>query len=447
MRTLNQIRRRTALVLTSLIVIFNLFINGAAASAQTANTTATALLNEGYQHLRQNDYERAIASFKRAVAADPTNGRARLDLAYTLLTVGRDGEAIESFKAAVQLDPDNIQVRSQLGYLYIQHGRTRDALQEFLVVEKLDPTNYQVKNQLGFLYDKLGDKEQAREMFTEALASTDEQITDKARQALSNLSPAQTSRAGTIVSEFYAAPFYQSRFNNVIAPLIIRNGIVLETSRRVEAYTSIRFTHDSRSVGGSAPQIYSDNFVVTGLGLRARPFKNSNLTVYGEAGVATNLQRSVVASVKARSDFRAGVYWTRDWGEAADSDGLTAPMDLIGDLYFDASYYSRFRNNFIGYVQAREGLRFLHWNKTSFDVYGRGALVKDTGRDFYNNLAEGGGGLRLTPYRPLGLSISAEYVRGFYFGIERRGEPNPYSRQYNDFRVMLTFNKYFAKER
>jgi tetratricopeptide (TPR) repeat protein len=435
--------RRTIIAISALVINLGLVV--AAVNAQTSDAVVKQRLNEGYRYLRDSNYAQAIASFKSAVQADRSNVRARLDLAYTLLSAGQDKAAIEEFEQAVRLEPTNIQVRSQLGYLYIHLDRARDALRQFLEVEKLDPNNYRVKTQLGYLYDKLGDKEQARELFSEATASSDPEITAKAHQALKNLTPGGSPRAGAVISEIYGAPFHQSRFGNFIAPIVVRTGVVLEQSHGVEAYTSVRLTRDSRSTGGSAPQIYSDNSVVASVGLKARPFK-SGLTVYGEAGIATNLLRSALSTYRSRSDYRAGIYYSREWGNQGEAAGASMPFKLIGDVYFDASYYSRFRNNVIGYAQARPGVRFFQWNKSSVDAYARLAAVKDTGRDFYNNIGEGGAGFRFTPYRPLGVSVSAEYVRGVYFGIQRPGEPNPYGSHYNDFRLMITLGKYYARE-
>ena len=432
-----------------LMLVTYLVSSSTALGVQTNEALFKQYLNQGYTYLRDSNYVQAIASFKHAIEIDPSSARARLDLAYTLLSTAQDKEAVAAFEEAVRLDPHNVQVRSQLGYLYLHLDQTRDALRQFLEVEKLDPTNYQVKNQLGFIYDKLGDKEQARELFSEALASTDDEINSKARQALKNLAPAGAGRAGAFVNEVYAAPFYQSRFGNGIAPLIFRSGVILEPTHGLEAYGSVRFTRDTRSVGGSAPQIYSDNFVVTGIGVRVHPFKNY-WTVYAEAGIATNLLRSPVSTVHSRSDFRAGIDYAREWGTQTETrnevSGPTAPMKFVADAYLNASYYSRFRNNVIAYAQYRPGVRFFKWNKTSLDAFAKVAAVKDKGGDFYNNLAEGGGGLRFTPYRPFGVSISAEYVRGIYFGIARPGEPNPYAPQYNDFRIMITLNKYLTRE-
>ena len=364
-----------------------------------------------------------------------------LDRAYKLINAKRYAEAAPLLEQVIKLDANNAQVHKQLGYVYLNLKRQKDAIREFEVVETLDPNDYQNKLQIGYLYDSIKEKELARQAFKRALATNDAEIKNKAETALKNLD-SETPLVGSTFSEVYIAPFYQSRFKNFIAPAFVRYGVVIQSSRQVELYGSFRFSHDTRSTGGSAPQIFSDNFSVLGVGLRTRPFKN-NLTFYGEAGIAFNMKRNSLSTVRTRSDFRVGVNYFKEWSEKeTETEKATMPLTWFGDFYFDASYYSRFRNNVIGYAQAREGLRLFQFNKTSVDGYGRVGLVKDTRRDFYNNLAELGGGLRFTPYKPLGFSINAEYVRGFYFGLERAGEPNPYKSQYNDFRVSLVFGNY-----
>lgn len=364
-----------------------------------------------------------------------------LERAYKLINAKRYAEAAPLLEQVIKLDANNVQVHKQLGYVYLNLKRQKDAIREFETVEKLDANDYQIKLQIGYLYDAIKEKELAIQAFRRALTTNDAEIKSKAETALKNLS-SETPPVGSTFSEIYAAPFYQSRFKNFIAPAFVRYGVVIQSSRRVELYGSFRFSHDTRSTGGSAPQIFSDNFSVLGVGLRARPFKN-NLTFYGEAGLAFNMKRNALSTIRTRSDFRVGVNYFKEWSEKeTETKKATMPLAWFGDLYFDASYYSRFRNNVIAYAQVREGLRLFQLRKTSVDGFGRVGLVKDTRRDFYNNLAELGGGLRFTPYKPLGFSINAEYVRGFYFGLERTGEPNPYKSQYNDFRISLVFGNY-----
>ena len=171
-----------------------------------------------------------------------------------------------------------------------------------------------------------------------------------------------------------------------------------------------------------------------------------SLTVYGEAGLAYNLMPNSLATVKARTDFRLGTYYSRIWGKRTANDEVRFPFNPVGEMYFDVSYYSRFRHNVIGYLQAREGLRVLQARQTSLEAYGRFNLVKDSGHDFYNNIAETGVGLGFVPKQKWGIKLTAEYLRGFYFGSSRRGEPNPYASRYGDFRLALIFGKYLVKE-
>lgn len=367
----------------------------------------------------------------------------QLEQAYKLINEKRYAEAAPILETLKRAEPNNVQLRKQLGYIYIQLGRPRDAITEFVNVERLMPGDDEITLQLAYLYDAKGSRSQAKTEFTKALASSNPEVRAKAQQALANLSSAGTRQYFT---EIYAAPFYQSRFGNFIAPVDVRNGIILEPKRNFALYSSFRFSRDSRSSGGTAPQIFSDNTVVSAVGVRLRPFAHNNLTLYTEAGISFPLMRSGSAiNGKKRGDFRAGAFYADQWGEQdAKPAKLSAPLTLHGDLYLDATFYSRFRNNVIAYAQLRESVRVFALKETSVDAYGRAALVKDTGRDFFNNLGEGGLGIRFTPFRPLGLSLSAEYVRGFYFGIERAGEPNPYRAQYNDFRVSLLFGKYIT---
>ncbi len=403
------------------------------------------LLNEGYQALSRLDYSTAVASFRQAAELEPTNSKISFEYAYALTHNKQFAEAVPVMQRVVQLEPASIAARSQLGYLFIQLDRVREAIDTFIAAESLDPKNYSFKLQLGYLYDRVSDKERARVKFIQASQSPDLDIHQKAVDALKSLAPVVFARRWIWANEIYAAPTYYQRFNNFIAPFIWRSGLILSDRSGLEGYFSLRATRDSRSSGGNAPQIFEDNSVITSVGLRARPFKNA-LTVYGEAGLAFNLLPNKLATVKARSDYRFGTYYSRQWGKRTPNDKLWFPFNPIGELYFDLSYYSRFRNNVIGYLQAREGLRILQASQTSLEAYGRINLIKDSGRDFYNNLTETGVGLGFVPKTKWGVKITAEYLRGYYFGINRIGEANPYAPHYNDFRIALIYGKYIVKE-
>jgi Flp pilus assembly protein TadD len=413
--------------------------------AQEPSERVTSLLNQAYQALAKLDYPTAVASLRQATQIEPNNSKIWLELAFALNHSKLVPEAVEAIQRVIQLEPSHVIARSQLGYLYLQQERLHDAVDTFLAAELLDPTNYSLKLQLGYLFDRLNDKEKARIKFIEASASPDPEIVLKAVKALKALAPIVFARRGIWATEIYAAPIYYRRFNNLIAPFIWRSGIIINQRSGLEGYFSLRATRDTRSTGGQAPQIFEDNFAIASLGLRARPFRNA-WTFYGEAGLAINLLPNRLSSVRARSDFRFGTYYSRIWGKRTPREKLMFPFNPIGEIYFDLSYYNRFKHNMIGYLQVREGLRVLQSQESSLEAYGRFNLVKDTRSHFFNNLVETGFGLGFTPHQKWGVKLTAEYMRGFYLGIERPDDPNPYPPRYGDLRFGLIFGKYLVKE-
>ncbi|HMD14924.1 MAG TPA: hypothetical protein VKI62_09880, partial [Bacteroidota bacterium] len=80
-------------------------------------------------------------------------------------------------------------------------------------------------------------------------------------------------------------------------------------------------------------------------------------------------------------------------------------------------------------------------SRTVVDAYIIGGLVRDTKLEYYNNLLEGGAGVRITPNINWGLYLTAEYHRGYYWNAG--GSPLPYDRYYNSFRFFIIVDKIF----
>jgi len=151
-----------------------------------------------------------------------------------------------------------------------------------------------------------------------------------------------------------------------------------------------------------------------------------------EAGVAFNLMKTPEHPRDSESDYRVSLtdfhHWEGRWR-------------FFTDLGLSAGYFSRYRDNIIGYIQLRAGFKVLDGD-TSLSLYAPFNALRDKNKDFYNNVAEGGGGLELQPYTRINLTLRAEYFRGNYFGIEGR-DRNPYERGYDDFRVtMICFGRF-----
>ena len=74
--------------------------------------------------------------------------------------------------------------------------------------------------------------------------------------------------------------------------------------------------------------------------------------------------------------------------------------------------------------------------------YWKLSLAKDTNRDFFNNVGDGGGGLEIKLLRKHGISLRGEFLRGVYYGIEGR-DPNSFGPNYNDVRILVIFGRRF----
>lgn len=310
-------------------------------------------------------------------------------LAAVILSIG-------SASAAAQMTSvrDSVGAVRELNaaYAFRRANQLDSATAHFRLAARLDPADARARNELRYL---LGDP------------------------------------VGTRVSDVYASAIYQSRFSDLILSGVARTGRVLDRSSQLTAYVSARGTRDTRSTGGAQPVIYSDNVVIAALGARVRP-GSGPFAVYAEAGPAFNLMSGL--SQQTRFDVRAGAYYA----DAYRSWDATRVRDFVNESYGDASYYSRYKDGIL-YAQVRPGVRLTRGGNAALDAVSRLFLAADTRGDFYNNVAEGGGGLRIATRPSLGLSAYAEYVFGSYLrGAGADG------RTYHDFRLSLIYGSYSA---
>ena len=97
------------------------------ASPDPAYTT----LSQAYEHLRAKDYDKAIASFEKAIEAAPTRPSVRKDLAYTLLKVGETEAARDQFGEAVRLDQNDTHVALEYAFLCFETKKQAEARRIF----------------------------------------------------------------------------------------------------------------------------------------------------------------------------------------------------------------------------------------------------------------------------------------------------------------------------
>ena len=117
---------------------------------------AAALANRGNALGELGRYEEALASFERAIAAEPDFAEAHYNRGNALAALGRGDEAIASYDRALALEPKHVAALNNRG-IALQSGRRFEAaLASYERALALDPDDADTLNNLGNLYHEQG---------------------------------------------------------------------------------------------------------------------------------------------------------------------------------------------------------------------------------------------------------------------------------------------------
>ena len=203
-----------------------------------------------------------------------------------------------------------------------------------------------------------------------------------------------------------------------------------------------------------------------------------NLDTLGDAQLAALVRASdQIDSLRAVQDsigrvpagpvteYKLGLVFWHGWGgapEAAGRPGSSAwfafPFRPWGEVYADCIGSALERHvrtrpesggdhadsvvhirNLILYANPSVGYLVMEGKAGSLAAFAGAYAWFDTHRDWWNNRAMAGPGLRYQPFRDIDLSIKAEYLWGRYYGRERGDDPNPYAPGFTDTRVTASF--------
>jgi predicted Zn-dependent protease len=139
--------------------------SGAAESEAGASGRGAALYAQAQSLRDRGHIEEAVAKFRQAIAADPTNMMARAALGELLIKVRRDDEAITVFRAAVDKNPAYPLAWYELAFALRvrgQHAEAVEAYQRYIKLRPADPDPYYG---LARSLQKLGRKDDARHAY------------------------------------------------------------------------------------------------------------------------------------------------------------------------------------------------------------------------------------------------------------------------------------------
>jgi tetratricopeptide (TPR) repeat protein len=128
-----------------------------------------AYVELGFFYQKRGDLSQAETSFKKAIEIHPKNDRAWIGLGWLYKGQGQLSQAEDSFKKAIEINPKNESAYVELGQLYQVQGILSKAGDSFKKAFEIDPNNDKTCVGLGYFYQHQGKFVQAEDFFKKAL--------------------------------------------------------------------------------------------------------------------------------------------------------------------------------------------------------------------------------------------------------------------------------------
>jgi len=112
------------------------------------------LVGEAYSEI--GNQQQALATFQKALQANPSLPRAHYCAGLSQLKLKQPTQAITEFEAELKLNPNDAEAQYQLGKTLLEQGKPKDALPHLEAAEKITPNLDGLHAQLVIAYRKLG---------------------------------------------------------------------------------------------------------------------------------------------------------------------------------------------------------------------------------------------------------------------------------------------------
>lgn len=135
--------------------------------ARRRNRAAADALDKGmgfYQKGYEQNYQKAVAQFQKALELDPDYSQAALYLARAYNALRDEPNAEKYFRKAIEIDPDYLEARASFGGMLLDIGNTDEAIRQFEAVKRRDPDNFMALTNLAQAY-------RMKELYKDAIES------------------------------------------------------------------------------------------------------------------------------------------------------------------------------------------------------------------------------------------------------------------------------------
>ncbi len=133
-----------------------------------AGEEAVKVYNQGAEHFKKQDFEKAAECFKKAAELDGQLYRAWAYLGMAYAQLGQLDPAIEAYRKCIDIAPDYHKAFNNVGELYRRKGQLDYAAMVFKMATEIAPTLPHYFYNLGITYFEIGMYPQSEEAFAKA---------------------------------------------------------------------------------------------------------------------------------------------------------------------------------------------------------------------------------------------------------------------------------------
>ena len=151
--------------------------------------------NSAIELMTKNQFGEAIAVWRKALEVDPADGKAHLNLGYSLGQTGHSREALAEFRKACNLSPDDPIAFADLALALAQDGKPAEAISNYRKSLALDASNAGVQADLGAMLSEKGETAEGLEHLVKAVALKPGSAAVQSKLAAALLKSGQTVEA------------------------------------------------------------------------------------------------------------------------------------------------------------------------------------------------------------------------------------------------------------
>ncbi len=131
---------------------------------------AEPLNNLGALYSKDNEYDKAIAEYKKVAKMRPNDGQCLVTIGDIYFRKKDYEEGINWLKKAIAIDPELVNAHHRLGEIYFSQEKFDESAKAFEEIVKIEPKNINVRRDLGAAYFRAAESKRIKGQINDAFA-------------------------------------------------------------------------------------------------------------------------------------------------------------------------------------------------------------------------------------------------------------------------------------